>query len=53
MDLLAQTWMKIYNYKDPNIIVGIINELFTETLDLHAPSVLKVKQDGAHDIKLS
>ena len=43
----------MYNHKDPNVIAGLINELFTEILDLHAPFTLTVRQEGTHNINLS
>ena len=52
LDLLVQQWTRIYEFKDPSVIAGMINEFFTEVLDMHAPSTLTIKQEGMHELKL-
>ena len=35
LNLLAQQWTRIYDLEDPNVITGIINEFFTQVLEIY------------------
>ena len=53
LDLLSQTWSKIYQFEDVKLITNEITKLFIEVLDSHAPKILRHKCHKTHKSKLS